>query len=422
MILSAIQSIKNDFSRSLFYWFTFVLTSMFMFLFFHLSYSDMVGVTFIHSQKNMATNLTIIVLVICMIVIFFANDFYVKKKSKAIAVMLMSGGTYLQIVQYLLFQTFILFIFAIPIGIFCSLAAIPFINEVLINVLHSQGYISIRLDAMISTTIILGFEIIWCTILNLGYTYRCSIKTLLDNEHTKIVLKIPTLYKFNIPIHAVKIISLLLFVGPVLLFYMSKDDLSSLLFYSMIGMIGLYLSIHRVFIPWLNENIQIKWIDQKLKMIYCGLLRSDLMLLKKNIILFIVSDILILAMMSTSLQNVLDILLSLLSFVVMNILLSLSILLNYANELPSRKKVFQALQKIGYTKDDQKKIILYEVLGLYGFILVVALFYILNMMIVLMLHSFLNIQFIMVIMILFIVPLIICCLISYLYYKRLLRD
>lgn len=137
---------------------------------------------------------------------------------------------------------------------------------------------------------------------------------------------------------------------------MSKDDLSSLLFYSMIGMIGLYLSIHRVFIPWLNENIQIKWIDQKLKMIYCGLLRSDLMLLKKNIILFIVSDILILAMMSTSLQNVLDILLSLLSFVVMNILLSLSILLNYANELPSRKKYFKHYKKLDIQKMIKRKL------------------------------------------------------------------
>ena len=36
MFLSALRSIKDDFSRSLFYWLTFVLTSMFIFLFFNI--------------------------------------------------------------------------------------------------------------------------------------------------------------------------------------------------------------------------------------------------------------------------------------------------------------------------------------------------------------------------------------------------
>lgn len=95
MIRSALRSIKDDFSRSLFYWLTFVLTSMFMFLFFHLSLSDFVGVTFINSTNNMETFITVLVIVICMVVIYFANDFYVKKKSKELAVRLVCGATYM---------------------------------------------------------------------------------------------------------------------------------------------------------------------------------------------------------------------------------------------------------------------------------------------------------------------------------------
>ena len=105
MLKSALRSIKDDFSRALFYWLTFVLTSMFMFLFFNLTYSDMVGVTFINSRNDIATFTSVLVISICMIVIFFANDFYVKKKSKELAVQLVCGGTYLQIALYLLFQT-----------------------------------------------------------------------------------------------------------------------------------------------------------------------------------------------------------------------------------------------------------------------------------------------------------------------------
>jgi hypothetical protein len=112
MLKAALRSIKDDLSRSLFYWLTFVLTSMFMFLFFHISYSDMVGVTFINGNNDMATFITVLVLGICMIVVFFANDFYVKKKSKDLAVRLVCGGTYFQIASFLLFQTGLLFVFA----------------------------------------------------------------------------------------------------------------------------------------------------------------------------------------------------------------------------------------------------------------------------------------------------------------------
>ena len=98
MLKEAIKSIKDDFSRSLFYWLTFVLTSMFMFLFFNISYLDLVGVTFIDSQSHdMATLTSVLVIAVCMIVIFFANNFYVRKKSKELAVRMVCGATYMQI-------------------------------------------------------------------------------------------------------------------------------------------------------------------------------------------------------------------------------------------------------------------------------------------------------------------------------------
>ena len=79
MLKSALRSIKDDFSRALFYWLTFVLTSMFMFLFFNLTYSDMVGVTFINSRNDIATFTSVLVISICMIVIFFAKNIWYRQ-------------------------------------------------------------------------------------------------------------------------------------------------------------------------------------------------------------------------------------------------------------------------------------------------------------------------------------------------------
>ena len=82
MIKDALKSIRSDLSGSLFYWLTFVLSSMFILMFFHIAYSDSVGVSFINSKNNMKTFMSVIVIAMCMIVIFFTNDFYVKKKAK----------------------------------------------------------------------------------------------------------------------------------------------------------------------------------------------------------------------------------------------------------------------------------------------------------------------------------------------------
>lgn len=418
MFLSALRSIKDDFSRSLFYWLTFILTSMFMFLFFHLSYSDIVGVKIINSQNNIATTLTVLDIAICMIVIFFANDFYVKKKSQSIAIRLVVGGTYFQIVQYLLFQTFFLFLLAIPVGILCACLCMPLINTILEVYLHSQANIGFRLDAIVSTVVILVFEIIWCTILNLGYAYRHSIKSLLDNEKTQVKLKVTTLYHFHISPKVMKWGSLLLFVVPVILFYIWSAEPSNLLFLSIIGMIGLYLSIEHFVIPQINDFIQNKWINHKLKLIYYGFLRNNFIFMKKNIILLIVSDILILALLISTLQNPIEVMLAMISFVIINVLLSLSIMFCYSTEIVGRKKLFQSIERLGYMKNDQKKIIFHEVIGLYGFIIGVSLFYICNIFIVLYIHDFLHIYLILGMLAGFLLPLIICGFLNYIYYLK----
>ena len=40
MIKDAVRSLKKDWDRAVFYWIVFVLSSMFMFTFFHLALSD----------------------------------------------------------------------------------------------------------------------------------------------------------------------------------------------------------------------------------------------------------------------------------------------------------------------------------------------------------------------------------------------
>ena len=175
MIKDALKSIRSDLSGSLFYWLTFVLSSMFILMFFHIAYSDSVGVSFINSKNNMKTFMSVIVIAMCMIVIFFTNDFYVKKKAKELSVRLVCGSTYASLVVFLLFQTLFLFFLAIPAGMILAVLCIPFINYLLIEVLHSDIYITLNSLAFISTFIIIAAEIGWCTLVNLGFSYNINL-------------------------------------------------------------------------------------------------------------------------------------------------------------------------------------------------------------------------------------------------------
>lgn len=419
MLKEAIKSIKDDFSRSLFYWLTFVLTSMFMFLFFNISYLDLVGVTFIDSQSHdMATLTSVLVIAVCMIVIFFANNFYVRKKSKELAVRMVCGATYMQIAQYLLYQTGIIFLLSIPIGIILALIFIPVINYILFFFLNSNVQLYIQTKAIISTTIIIAFEIFWCTILNLGYSYRNSIRSLMidDEANQKMTFHLP----YHISHKVKKWMSIIMFIAPVVIFYLNGDQSGSMLYFSVIGMIGLYMGIDSVLVPLFDYWIQEKYADCPERVIYLGLLRNDFKMMKSNIILLITSAILLVSILIASIQKPVEVMLALLSFVVMNILLSLAVMFKFSTEIVSRKKVCASIERMGYMQKDQKNIILKEVIGLYGLIWFLSLSYIGNIFVVLMIHHLLHIYLIMGMLIAFLLPLIICGIMSYVYYYKVI--
>lgn len=418
MFHSALRSIKDDFSRSLFYWLTFVLTSMFMFLFFNLSYSNMIGVTFIHARNDMSTFTTVLVIGICMIVIFFANDFYVKKKSKELAVRLVCGATYFQITQYLLFQTGLLFILAIPFGIGLALLSIPIINHILIMFLNSQSLLYVQWGAVVSTVIIIVFEIFWCTFLNLGYAYRSSIKTLMDDE--KVILRFSIPLPFHISIKIKKYLSLIMFIGPIIIFYFYGDNPQSMLFLAILGMIGLYSCIDCVMIPYLNHLTQSQYVNHHIRIVYLGFLRNDILMMKKNIILLIVSAILLLSVLISCLDRPIEVMLAMISFVVINILLSLSVMFKFSTEIVSRKKIYNSLERIGYMKDSQKKILKKEVWSLYGFIAGISMLYIANIFVVLYIYNLFHIHLLLGMSLAFILPLVLCATVSQIYYQRLI--
>lgn len=416
MILKdAIRSLRNNFSKAVFYWLTFVLTSMFIFIFFNISMSDSVGVTFINDEGSFATTLTVFVIAVCMVIIFFANDFFVKNKARDLAVRLVCGATYMQLAQYLLIQTFILLAIAIPAGILLALFLIPVLNGILF--LLSEGLqISIRFSAVVMTAIILVSVVFWTTYLNLAFAYRNSASSLLNERSVKIRLEFPALAGMKISGRFLQIVFGLLFIIPLGLFFIQPQ---SSIGWCVLGMVGFNGSLKHILGPWLNRLLRDDLSDRPQMLAVLGFFRTDILILKSNIILFIVCSVLLASILVSRQRAPMEILLTLLSYVVMSTLLCLAIMFKYSTELSARGSYFRSLSHLGYTSEDCRKIKLQEVSLFYLFVLLVVMLYLCSMFSALISAGMLEASAGGILILFVTVPMLVCWLATMYYYQRI---
>ena len=164
----SLKSLKTDFLKSLFYFLAFTLTTIFIFSFFNIAFHPESGIHLGGTDTTLVTPVAVLVIVVAMMCVFLANDFYVSNKSLDISIMLMSGASVYKTGLYLFFQSLIIMAFAIPLGLLLSYLLLPVLNMVFQNLFsNQQATFLITKEAMITTAVILGFEVGWCTLLNM---------------------------------------------------------------------------------------------------------------------------------------------------------------------------------------------------------------------------------------------------------------
>lgn len=415
IVKDAVRSLRNNFGKAFFYWLTFVLTAMFIFIFFNISMSDAVGVTFINDSGSFATTLTVFVIAVCMVIIFFANDFFVKNKARNLAVRLICGAKYTQLAGYLLIQTFILLLIAIPAGIFLALFLIPVLNGIISAAAQPDFRITIRFSAVVMTALILVTVVFWTTYLNLAFAYRNSASSLLNERSIKIRIEFAALENMKISGRLMQIVSAFLFLFPLVQFYRSPENAIG---WAVMGMAGFSGCMKYILGPWLNKLLKYDLSDRPQTLAVLGFFRTDIQILKSNIILFIVSSVLLASVLVSRQMNAMETLLTLLSYAVMSILLSLAVMFRYSTELSLRGKHFASLNHLGYTAGAIGRIRFREVTLFYVYVLAVLLLYLGNMFLGLILKGLLAASSAGILALFVVVPLFVCW-IATLYYYRL---
>lgn len=433
MILhDAFLSLKNDFLHSFFYWLTFVISSMFIFLFLVVSMSDSVGVTFIEAKSDIATTLAVASAALCMIEIWFANDFFIKNKSKELAVRAVCGATYVQLALYLLIQTVFLLICAIPIGIVLGICLIPAVNTLINSLTASAMVIGISSEAILVTVIILGFIVFWTLILNLSFAYRNNACQLLNAETMRTGSSNPFATSFlnDIPFlndmkkgkeqmlaYLKTGLDIAMFAVPILVFYYSPQGT---VYFAMVSLYGLNKLVKNFALPFLNGYIQ-KNISNPEKVGYLGFVRHDMKVLKINVLLLIVTTVLLISVLVGTV-SALDTVLVLVCYVAMSTLLSMAIMFRFSSDLSFRKKYFKTLTHIGYMEKDEKKIITKEVVSFYLTVAVLILVYLINISAALCFSGALNVTQAVILVTGALIPELICMLINLRFYMNVIFE
>ena len=136
-------------------------------------------------SNSFTTILSLIVVVIAMVMAFFANSYYLSGKSKELAIECLSGGSVLTLANYLLTQNTIIMGIAIPIGLAIGYLCIPLLNTILYTQLGITDNIWHVYPLGISMTVVsLLTEMVWLVLMDTGYAYRTEITTLMTAEKT----------------------------------------------------------------------------------------------------------------------------------------------------------------------------------------------------------------------------------------------
>ena len=394
--------------------------------------SDPVGVSLLEGSTDLlATAVTVAVVVICLIAILFANDFFAKRKAKELAVRLICGATAFQLASYLLIQTVLLMAVALPLGILIANLLIPVLNTVLSAYLQSEFLIGIHSYANTMSAVILGLVIFWILMLNMSFALKNGAAMMFSENIMTEDLDMPFMtdkmamsqggapvfYFGAIPQWLKATAMTLLFLVPIACFYLNSNMIFLLTILSLVGFMSW---LDDVLIPWLTKRIHSK-PENHLDVVWMGFLRTDIAIMKPNISLFIVAVVLLAWAMITKHGKPVEMMLYILSYVVMGVLLSMAILFKYSTELAVRKRYFNAMFQIGYLESDLKKIMTRQILWFYGLILAVSLLYLVNIFLSQMIAGVLSVNFMLVLLAFAVVPMILVGLINLLTYRSSLE-
>lgn len=375
----SMHMLKKEYRKSILYTLTLCLAIAIIFVFFNiidnvylLSAKEAAVMSLSGSDIRFSSYLSFIIIMFCAFMIIFANNFYLSRKGKEMAILTMSGASIMDITLYLVYQnfvmTFIAFPFGMGLGSFISIGVNQMIYSYM-NVVDIFWYIPVRaiFDTFICVIAIIFAQLVYAS----GYVYRKDIHYLLTQQERQIlkdhrIIRIPSFFYV-----------LMYLFGLVILWTSSYTSTVAVVpcFMGSITIAG----IIKYCFPRLFKGIKNKWLlSDKIRLISLSNLYYSLSRSYTLISLFSISSSLMIAIMITQKDNLREFVTTIIGFIVIVFLLLASLLYKYSMEASTQKIAYYNLYKVGYSYSQLISIMKHEVMSFYVILLTFPMVYIMS--------------------------------------------
>ncbi|MFQ6794542.1 FtsX-like permease family protein [Thomasclavelia sp.] len=375
----AMRMLVKEYKKSLFYGLTLVFAIAVTFIFFNIINNDLLkspdqvigGSSWQQVQVPFSTVLSFLIICFCCFMIFFANDFFISRKTNEIAIMTLSGNSSFHSTLYLVYQTFTLLFLATPFGIGIGVITAPICNYWMYQYLEIEASIfQIAAMTYLDTILVVAIVLATLSVFACGYIYRNDIAFLLQQEKS---MDLTTSNSGTIK----PLLCICLYFLGIIMIFMAKHQPSNYVMPVAVGILGMVGTI-KYFLPDFVKRFKERYLlEKRYALIYISNLSYSIRrstLLFALIIAFVTGMLVFIASYHDSPRDYIS---AIIGYVVVIVLLITSIVYKYCMEVQSRKTFFINLWKIGYTKSELYHIIHREVLYYYLLLLIIPLVYIL---------------------------------------------
>lgn len=412
--------LKKEYKKSLFYGLTMMLATAMTFVFFHIMNNEYLipdelvlgGGTWDQVYVPMSTVLSFLVILFCCFMIFFANTFFVSRKTKELAILGLSGSSFMKSSAYLIYQTVALMMLAAPIAIVIGMLIIPYVNQYLYAILNiKESIYYIPIGAIVQTIVSVVMLVIVLCVFTGGYIYRNEITELMKDE-TNMVFK--DTRKLKLPPNAYVFFY---FFGIVMMF-MNPHSPISYIAPSGVGVIATAGIIRYVMPRWVAKWKKESLITDRKALIYISNLTYSLHQSIMLVILMIASFTGMVAILASQQNAPREYATALIGYFVIIALLMIALVYKFCMEVANRKTFYKSMWKIGYTVDEMIKIIKKEAVYFYTVLLFFPLIYVVIIMGRFLYFNEMSISFCIINTAIYVVPMIISAFITYYIYKK----
>lgn len=354
--------------------FTFMLSIGLLFLFMNMQVVETpqkqsAGYGFMDLDSMVLSMYTLMIIIVCTINSFIANNYFLKSKALEICVYLSNGMNVWGLARYIFLQNFLILIVSTILGGGLGLLLHPLLNFVMIHVLHiSIPIFHITGMGIAMWLITAAYQCFFMIMFNVGYAYKAELKDLLDVQREapmKDVRMFTISHRLYYLIYAFGILAVVVFPA-MSLFYLLAI---------IIGIYGMQGILRYGIIDHIEKKKRTHSHMDCVKLVAIGNFKASLKAVSPFMLMIFGAWLFMVCFSSA--ENTSSYIRFVLSFgyVLMALMMLISMYFKLMSEAKKRSLEFYRLRLIGYKEDLLKACVNQEFVRLFGLMLILPLPY-----------------------------------------------